>query len=493
MKATKKLKTLLTLINLMMTTNIYSSSFISDDQLSLKNYSTNNKVNLQTQRSTLSLEGKLKLNEQKKPTIELDAKKVKSFNVQKFQDLLNSPALKKKGGFSSGGGGNSVVCFSDGGDITEVELLDYYEGIRKDNSLVKGLGIAGKTVDEKIVNAFNTLSDEYPRLSLKLKNRALWLHKNMNSHLIEARDGQLSPVYDMNIPFVPQYNEQGDECMIVRFAVQLKEHVEGQKKFFFVKDLYEHPLTSDDTRAGIIIHETIYEEAINNGAINSDFVRWLTYIISSKKISQMSNNEIAALQYQPGGEFLGNLGVDVNPRRVVSYDFTDLKARDRVYALDIYDIETSHGSISCYELGMCELLDGEFIGRKRGSSDFLPKFNIMLRKNTIIAPTVSTPKAIETKRGENIVLSDENIANRKDNICTKRGACVGDLVGVTKDTNKVSLSYTGVVVGIFGDGNLAIEVIGGRFDVYNEDMDPINFYNSDKKVILYASKKDVSF
>ena len=208
----------------------------------------------------------------------------------------------------------------------------------------------------------------------------------------------------MNIPFVPQFNEQGDECMIVRFAVQLKKQIEGQKKFFFVKDLYEHKLTNNDTRAGIIIHEIIYEEAIKNGAIDSDFVRWLTYLIGSKKIDQMSSNEIQGLEYQPGGEFLGSLGVSANTRRVMNYDFTDLKSRQKVFALDIYDINIGYRSYSCYELGICELFKGEFLGRKRGSSDFLPKFNVMMRLNKVKVPLSSSQAVIETQRGENINL-----------------------------------------------------------------------------------------
>uniref|UniRef100_UPI0035636474 hypothetical protein n=1 Tax=Halobacteriovorax sp. TaxID=2020862 RepID=UPI0035636474 len=245
-----------------------------------------------SERSLLLIEEELSLPEQLEQRQSLDT----------FQELLRDPRLRSGGGFSSGGGGNSVVCFSKNGKLAEVSLLDYYEGIRKDNSLVKEINLAGDSVEEKIVNALSTLEKEYPRLTTKLKNRALWLHSNIDTYLIDSKDGKLSPVYDMNIPFVPQFNEEGDECQIVRFAVQSKEHVEGQKKFFFVKDLYNHPLTSDTTRAGIILHEIIYEEAILNKSVNSDFVRWLTYLISSKKISQMTSNEIQGLQYQPGGE-----------------------------------------------------------------------------------------------------------------------------------------------------------------------------------------------
>ncbi len=474
---------------LIMATNSYSSSYTNPtfSQVNLDNTIKSTSVN-QNLRSTITLD---RLLNPKKAPLTPVKKLTPSTNSKKFQDLLNDPQYKKKGGFSSGGGGNSVVCFNGSGEATEIELLDYYEGIRRDNSAVKGIGMPGDSVEEKIVNAFSTLENEYPRLSVKLKNRALWLHENIQAHLIESTDGQLSPVYDMNIPFVPQYNEAGDECMIVRFAVQYREHVEGQKKFYFVKELYESELTDDDTRAGIIIHEIIYEEAIKNGAINSDFVRWLTYIIGSKKIGQMSQNEIAGLEYQPGGEFLGNLGVDANPRRTLSYDFTDLKSRDRVYALNIYDIPTAMGAVSCYDLGLCQLFDGEFLGRKRNSSAFLPKFNVMLRKNTIIRSSGS--EALETKRGENLVLSNDNIANRKDNLCVKNGACIGDIVGVTKETSKVFLSYSGVVVGIFGDKNYAVQVIDGRFDVYDQSMNPNVLYNNNKEVILYVSKGDISF
>lgn len=468
---------------------IVMTFFILSSLNSLGNNSIEDDTTLtSTESESTSSERSLFLNEEE---LSLPEQLEQRQSIDTFQDLLQNPRLRSGGGFSSGGGGNSVVCFSKNGKLAEVSLLDYYEGIRKDNSLVKEINLAGDSVEEKIVNALSTLEKEYPRLTTKLKNRALWLHSNIDTYLIDSKDGKLSPVYDMNIPFVPQFNEEGDECQIVRFAVQSKEHVEGQKKFFFVKDLYNHPLTSDTTRAGIILHEIIYEEAILNKSVNSDFVRWLTYLISSKKISQMTSNEIQGLQYQPGGEFLGSLGVEVNSRRVMSYDFTDISTRERVYALDIYDIETSHGKVSCHKLGLCELFDGEFLGRKRGSSDFLPRFNVMMKNNNITLPF--SKRQLEKKRGENLILSNDNIANRKNNVCTKDGACVGDLVGVTTENQRVSLSYTGVISGIFGDGNFAIEVIDGRFDILGSDINLNALYDYKKKVVLYASKRDVSF
>ena len=427
------------------------------------------------------------------PTLIRDPRVIDLKKIRNFQDVINNPLFSTKGGFSSGGGGTGVVCFNSSGMATEIELLDYYEGLRKDMSPVKSLGIEGANVEEKIISAFSKLENEYPRLAVKLKNRALWLHENIDDFLISTKEGKLSPVYDMNIPFVPQFNEAGDECQIVRFAVQLKKPIEGQKKFFFVKDLYEHSLTDDDTRAGIIIHEVIYEEAILSGAVDSDFVRWLTYLIGSRKIDQMSSNEIQGLEYQPGGEFLGSLGVNSNPRRVINYNFTDIKSRQKVYALNIYDINYGLRNYTCFELGICELFQGEFLGRKRGSSDFLPKFNIMMKSNSIVIPLSVGKKVIETRRGENLVLSNDKISNLDKSICTRRGACVGDVVGVTKETRNSYLSYTGVIHGIFGDGNFAIELIDGRFDVLGEDIDFNSLYENNKRIVLYADEADVSY
>ena len=111
-------------------------------------------------------------------------------DIRNFQDILNNPLFKTKGGFSSGGGGNAVVCFNSTGMATELELLDYYEGYRKDMSPVKSLGISGDNVEEKIINAFSKLENDYPRLSVKLKNRALWVHENINDFLISTKEGK---------------------------------------------------------------------------------------------------------------------------------------------------------------------------------------------------------------------------------------------------------------------------------------------------------------
>ncbi len=220
--------------------------------------------------------------------------KLKKVNLTTL-DIFGRPgdANLGTGGFSSGGGGNAVVCWNSDKLITEVSLLDYFEGIRKDITLEKRIDLKGDTLDEKIKYAFKRMGTRFPYLAKKLRNRALWLASRIDYFLMSSEDGRLTPIYDMNLPFVPNQNEAGDKCQIVRFAVQLTRQLSGQKKFYFVKELFNHPKTSLSSKAGIILHEVLYEEAIKNGSTDSDFVRWFTYLISSTTFDQMNDKEFA--------------------------------------------------------------------------------------------------------------------------------------------------------------------------------------------------------
>ena len=64
-----------------------------------------------TFKESLRIKGEKKFGDQK--TLPIVVPKPKDLDMRKFQDVLNNPLFKTKGGFSSGGGGNGVVCFNE--------------------------------------------------------------------------------------------------------------------------------------------------------------------------------------------------------------------------------------------------------------------------------------------------------------------------------------------------------------------------------------------
>ena len=403
----------------------------------------------------------------------------------------------RKGGFSSGGGGNSVVCLDKNSNISEINLLDYFEGIRKDQSLVKGINLPGSSLEEKIKTAFRRMEVRFPHLAKKLRNRALWVSSRMDNLLMDSKDGKLTPIYDMDLPFVPSENEKGESCQIVRFAVQLKKHVKGQKKFYFVKELFEHPNTSLTTKAGIILHEVIYEEAIKNGAFDSDFVRWLTYLISSDRFESMSDSEIQDLEAAPGAEFLSGFGINTNSKKslIKSKSHNKFYARDNVYTLSPYKLTIGLEDVACLKVGLCQLFSGEYLGRKKGSSSLFPQYSIMMKNDIIKIPHSEAEKGVyESKkvRGEILTEYASSIASTTEGVCHPDGGCIGDLVGVNYNTQEGIVSYTGVIAGVFSEGDFAVQLIDGRFEVNGENVNPFNYVSRDSNVVLYADSSNTT-
>ena len=399
-------------------------------------------------------------------------------------------------GFSSGGGGNAVVCFDKAKNISEVNLLDYYEGIRKDQSPEKKIYLPGETLDEKLKAAFRRMEKHYPYLAKKLRNRALWITSRLDSFFIgKESGGKLTPLYDMDLPFVPSRNAKGEECEIVRFAVQLKKHVKGQKKFFFVKELFEHPQTSLTIKAGIILHEVIYEEAIKNGAFDSDFVRWFTYLLSTTRFEKMTSQEILELENSPGADFLTGLGIETNQysgtvasnTELISH--TSFTSRDNVFVLDSYEMTIGDEQTSCYPIGLCQLFSGEYLGKMKGSSSLFPQFTVMMNMAEI-----KTPSEIKKRRGEIWSGHAHKLASRKQGACYPGGGCIGNLVGVSYQEKNATISYTGVIVGIFSEGDYAIQVIDGLFEYEGNDINPYHYLpkNSDQQITLFASGKNTT-
>ncbi|MDD0852166.1 hypothetical protein HBN50_03615 [Halobacteriovorax sp. GB3] len=397
----------------------------------------------------------------------------------------------RKSGFSSGGGGNSVVCFDERDQISEINLLDYFEGLRKDSRSNVKIDLPGNSVEEKLKLAFRRMEKHYPSLASKLRNRALWILDRMDYYLISTDDGKLSPIYDMDLPFVPSKNEQGQNCEIIRFAVQLTKQVEGQKKFYFVRELYDHPKTSLSTKAGIILHEVLYEEAIKTGATDSDFVRWMTYLLSTSTFETMSSEEILDLENSPGAEFLSGFGVEYNNNqsRTQFRGVDDLRSRDDVFILNNYTMVTKENSYKCFDHGLCQLFKGEYLGKDRRSSSLFPKVTIMLEKTTIKA---TEDISFNKVKGEVWNGYASKVATRLKDKCHSNGGCIGDLVGVFMQTKSSVVSYTGIIAGIFPDGDFAIRLIDGRFEIFGSNVNPFEFSSRDQDIYLFAKGDTVS-
>ncbi|MGE3609799.1 MAG: hypothetical protein AB7I27_09465 [Bacteriovoracaceae bacterium] len=179
-------------------------------------------------------------------------------------------------GSSSGGGGNAVVCYSSSGEIESVELFDYWEQPRiLKTDLKLDLGPESLTVEEKIELALKRIEIWDPDLAQGYRVNAQEILAEISSFKID--DIKLIAPNDDHSPLVPSA-----PCQKESFVIQKKFRKKGIQRPFLVRpDLYHHPKTSNTTKAGIILHETFYEEFLKNDLHNSDGIRLFNFFVSA--------------------------------------------------------------------------------------------------------------------------------------------------------------------------------------------------------------------
>ena len=208
--------------------------------------------------------------------------------------LLNLTSVTWAG--SGAHGGNGVVCFTDSSKkaIASVELFDYWEKARELKLNVKlDMGGPDLTVQEKIDVVIDRLRTFDPVRADQYKINAQNILGQLQDYL--TSEIELADIQDDNGVIRPT-----GLCIKTRFAVQLKDPKPYQKKFLISALLYQSKATSNDARAGIILHEVIYQEAIDLGQTTSDNTRYFNYLISTNYLAGNSIEQYLSLLEQVG-------------------------------------------------------------------------------------------------------------------------------------------------------------------------------------------------
>jgi len=174
-------------------------------------------------------------------------------------------------------GGNAVVCYSDEsrGELRSVELFDYWEGRNFREEKILNLGAPNLSVAEKI-DIFLTRVEAHDRVrAVQYRNYAKVLVNFTSEFLVDRLPSE--PIDDdtpLGLPEAPCFKEQ--------FAIQIRDPQPGERRFLISRSLYENPLTTNDQRAGILIHEIIYRNAIvHEKHTTSDGTRLMNYALST--------------------------------------------------------------------------------------------------------------------------------------------------------------------------------------------------------------------
>lgn len=181
-------------------------------------------------------------------------------------------------------GGDAVVCYADNthSKIVSIDLFDHWElsHILPPNTHLN-LGPEDYSVIDKINIALTQIERFDFQLAQMIRNPALSIAQNIEYYLADTE--QIIEVDDENPQVVPENN-----CLMQQFAIQIKNTSPGDRRFLVSRFLYNHPLTTNTTRAGLILHEAIYRYAVSKGHTDSQRTRTLNYLFSSTDMKKMS-------------------------------------------------------------------------------------------------------------------------------------------------------------------------------------------------------------
>ena len=218
-------------------------------------------------------------------------------------------------GHETGNGGDAVVCKSSNGEITSVEFYDYYE---MTNYYHYQLNIEGSSYYEIVKNTIERIKNLSPkRYQLYLK----WLEEfEKDIHWLEEGDN-LVDIPDSNHEVYPQ------NCELKQIVIQKKPSWPINKRYLIDTDLWNQ--LNDIHRALLVLHEIIYREAIEFGAVNSVKARIFNAILSSTEFDNYNKSLLNFIDLLRRVK-LGTIEVD----RITYRLFTTIKDEDGSFDFD---------------------------------------------------------------------------------------------------------------------------------------------------------------
>lgn len=190
------------------------------------------------------------------------------------------------------------------------EVVDYHFG-QEDWGLPPDLGDFQAPHMAKVEFVLNRLK----RLSPDRARKYLEWAKDFDQNSVLKENVTLTRIPDDNLKYTPASADA------VQIVIQSEPQFPEDRRYMVSKDLWQ--LLNEESRAGLILHEVIYREAIQSGQTNSYLTQYFNAYISSGKIDELDQSqfnellrrvgfktvEIAGLEYQvqslefyPGGQ-----------------------------------------------------------------------------------------------------------------------------------------------------------------------------------------------
>jgi hypothetical protein len=205
---------------------------------------------------------------------------------------------RAQAGGQIGNGGNAIVCYSDSTkkQMTSIELLDYWENSALGRPPID-LGDDTVSYVDKVKLAVARMQKIDAGRGDVAANEAALLYANIGRFIVD--DLTNAPIQDDH----PEKQPQGF-CYQEQFAIQIKNPEPGAPRFLISGRLFNSALTSNDTRAGILLHESIYRVLIaQDQQTNSDAARRLNSFYASSAWDSLAGANLVQYYQNLGLQF----------------------------------------------------------------------------------------------------------------------------------------------------------------------------------------------
>lgn len=201
-------------------------------------------------------------------------------------------------GRTIGNGGSVVACPQTGTEAPQLELLDYYE-LRVLRGVPLALGRSDLPVQAKVEVALARLDSVSPKRARRYREHA----STFFAEALFLKNARLAPIPDSDPIAIPE------GCEIRQIANQSEPLERDSPRYIIDDSLWQ--LLDNDQRAGLILHELIYREAIEMGHTNSVSARHFNGLISSERIESMPLPRFCAYLRELGFTTTSIQGLDV--------------------------------------------------------------------------------------------------------------------------------------------------------------------------------------
>ncbi len=197
--------------------------------------------------------------------------------MMRFLILLTILQLSAYAGNKVGNGGDGVRCPKS----ANLTLLDFYE-----NDRAKRFTIKYKDPDDEYAFAKKMLL-EYERLDKRSAQKFMKVFDSLRARSIFLKNTVLTNIEDSNQLGL------GKGCTLVQLAIRKRDVLTGKDQFHFSKNDWE--LLDTFNKAGLLIHEVIYEYFKLLGESDSQKARVFTSYLFSEEMKKHSAKEYQAM------------------------------------------------------------------------------------------------------------------------------------------------------------------------------------------------------